>query len=98
MGPDRGGSSVKVSTKRGSCTSVSYQGEGRSHTFFKIIIMRLDKLPKNTGRSLPKGIGKVIIIAFWRWNPSSETSLLMLVLGSSCAVCVAPKFASANFS
>ena len=66
--PHRGGSSLKVSTKRGNSYLCKLPREG-SHTFFKIFKMRLDKLPKNTGNRLPKGFGQVIIIAFWMWNP-----------------------------
>ena len=50
----RGGSSVKVSTKRGrSYLFVSYS-RGGSHSFSGFFFMRMDKLPKNTGRILPR--------------------------------------------
>ena len=45
---------MKVSTKRErSYLFVSYS-RGGSHTFTRIFLMRMDKLPKNTDRILPK--------------------------------------------
>ena len=98
VGPHRGGSSVKVSTKRGRSCLCKLPRRGPVTHLFQDFYNEAGQVTQNTGRSLPKGTGKGIIIAFWSWNPPSETSLLMLLLGLLCAVCVAPKFASVNFS
>ena len=77
------------------------QGEG--HTPFPDFLVRMDKLPKNTGRILPRRDWKS---EYYRLldlvSHQSEKSFQMLLLGwfswSSCAVYVALEFGSVNFS
>ena len=93
----RGGSSVKVSTKRGtSYLFASYSREG-SH-LFQNFLMKINKLPKNTGRILPSRDWKSEYYRLLDLESSQvrQTSFQMLLLGwfscSSCAVYVASEF------
>ena len=86
----RGGSSVKVSTKRGrSYLFVSYS-RGGSHSFSRFFLWGWTSCPKTLVEFCQEGIGKASIIAFWIWNPPkwdifpNATSWLVFLLIMCC--------------
>ena len=88
---------MKVSTKRGR-SYLCKLFKGKATHLFQNFLMRLDKLPKNTGRILPKGDRESEYYRLLDLESTQVRHLSNATSCSSCAVYVTSEFRSVNFS